>query len=61
MKLYKVEKMNLNTGKVVADYGQMDSEDVKLVTRGYKRESDPLLSEMYSRKNSNFVFMVTEL
>lgn len=61
MKLYKVEKWNMNTQEMVADYGQMCEEDMKLVTRGYKKESDPLLSEMYSRKNSNFVFMVTEL
>ncbi len=58
MKRYQVTKIDSTTEKET-NYGINPEEDVKLITRGYKR--DELLTEMYSRKGSRYFFIVQEV
>lgn len=57
-KTYRVQKWNVCG--CVADYGVMCESDMLLVVRGYKRELvfDQI---MYTRKNSQYAYMVDEV
>lgn len=63
-KYYTVEKYNAVTNQL-SDYGQMNGDDVKLVTRGYSQDtSDDFLDDntkIFARKKSNSCYIVTEI
>ena len=46
---------------IVGDYGQMCESDMRLVTRGYKPTKKEGNKTTYTRKNSKFIFEVTEI
>lgn len=54
MKRFRVTKIKWNGEEI--DYGTMNKEDVKLVTKGYKFNG-----LFYERKNSKNIFVVDEL
>ena len=66
MKVYRVEKHDGRTDKWF-DYGTMCMEDAKLVIRGYKKNNDEFLTDlfgdddfagMYTRKGTQTFFSV---
>jgi hypothetical protein len=54
MKYYKVIRIELATEKE-SDYGLLNEEDVKLVTKGYTNNG-----LFYERKNGKYIFIVDE-
>lgn len=58
MKRYSVVKLDSKTEKEI-NYGICSEDDMKLITRGYRMDSD--FNEMYVRKNSRYFFMVKEI
>lgn len=57
MIMYDVEKVNIETEES-AHYGLCTLEDLKLITRGYHYDSE---LKFYSKKNSNTMYIVTEV
>ena len=54
--MYKIEKLNIKSEKVT-NYGSgYTLEDVKAIPRGYTFNG-----LFYERKNSNYIFIVTEI
>lgn len=55
MKKYRVEKIEIQTEKVI-DLGTWSDEDVKLITKGYTFNG-----LFYERKNGKYIYIVTEI
>ena len=58
---YKVEKYDAETTDMIADYGTMPIEDVKLITVGYKKTDSIGNCDFYQRKNGKYIYMVWEV
>lgn len=55
VKMFKIEKVNIKTEAVTKYGGGFTAEDVKTITAGYTFNG-----LFYERKNSNYIFIVTE-
>lgn len=58
MKYYYVVKLDTKTDEEI-DYGQMCEDDMMLVTRGYKPDTE--MKSIYDRRGSRYFFIVDEI